>query len=638
MKKSLLCFLLISLLFTISCCEQKETAQEKQIEIANEEELMEKYGPKDLTEEQVDSIIESIEWETNKNPSILGSKEAQKGGILVLGETSYPPSLRIYGENSNDAFNQNVLGPLMYENLLKIDPITLEFLPGIADKWSITNDKKTFFYHINTLAHWNDNQPITAFDVVATWDLLMDDDLRYPFYQEIAGRYERPVALSSNIVMANPKISQWSLFLYFSQFSMLPEHILSRNSVPEFMDKFNNKPILGSGPYVLEQARTNEIIIVKRNPNWWASNLPVNRGLYNFDRVKFVFYTDRTILDEVLKKGDIDVFTVGIARKWFEDLTPEKVAAIKNNHIIRQRVYTNNPQGIWGYGFNLREEPFNDIRVRKSFCLLNNREEMIKKLFFNEYKLMDSYYSNSIYENKNNPKIRYNPQEAIKLLEEAGYSQKNLNDEGYIVKNGKVFELDLNIFAADTRIQTVFQEELKRIGIKLNLKKVTWAKHSKDMAERNFKIAQIGYTTLLFPNPENMFHSKFADKKNTNNIYGFKNKRVDEICEMYNFEYDLEKRIKLIKELDSLLMSEYLVALNWYSDNLRLLYWNKFGMPEFVLSGITYNGEITSSAAESILAYWWIDKKLEQKLKEVKGKDIKLPGKPAEVNFWSKKK
>jgi microcin C transport system substrate-binding protein len=636
MKNFLLGFFLIAILFTLQCCKQEESAQKAPIEIATEAELMEKYGPKDLTEEQVDSIINSIEWETNKNPTILGSKEAKKGGTLVLGETGYPPSLRIYGENSNDAFNQNVLGSLLYEIPLKIDPITLEFLPCIADKWSITNDKKTFFYHINTHGRWNDNHPITAFDIVATWDLLMDDDLRYPFYQEIAGRYERPVALSKNVVMVKPKTRQWSLFLYFSQLYILPEHILSKMSVPEFMDKLNTKPILGSGPYILEQAKTNEIIIVKRNPNWWASNLPINRGLYNFDRVKFVFYTDRTILDEVLKKGDIDIFTVGIARKWFEDLTSAKVDAIKNNHIIRQRVYTNNPQGIWGYGFNLREEPFNDIRVRKAFCMLNNRREMIKKLFFNEYKLMDSYYPNSIYENKNNPKIRYDPEKAIKLLEDAGYSQKNLNEEGYIEKDGKVFELNLNIFSADTRIQTVFQEELRKIGIKLNLKKVTWAKHSKDMAERNFKIAQIGYTTLLFPNPENMFHSKFAAKKNTNNIYGFKNKRVDEICEIYNFEYDLEKRVKFIKELDSFLMSEYLVSLNWYSDNLRLLYWNKFGMPEFVLSGITYNGEITSGATESILAYWWIDKKLEQKLKEVKGKNIKLPGRPAEVNYWEK--
>ncbi len=636
MKKVLSWLLLISLISIISCCKPEESAPVTQIEIPNEEELMEKYGPKDLTQTQVDSIIKSIKWETNKNPSILGSKHAKKGGMLVLGETGYPPSLRIYGENSNDYFTQSVLGSIIYESLLKIDPITLEFLPGIADKWSISDDKKTFFYHINPSAHWQDSYPITAFDVVATWDLLVDDDLKDPFQQDIWIRYERPIALSKNILMVKPKTLQWSLFLYFSEFFIMPEHILGKISVSEYMKNYNDKMMVGSGPYIFEKASINETVIIKRNMNWWARNLPLNSGLYNFDRIKFVFYTDRTILDEALKKGDIDVFTVGIARKWFEDLIPERVEDIKNNHIIRQRVYINNPQGRVGYAFNIRKEPFNDIRVRKAFCMLNNREEMIKKLFFNEYILMDSYYANSIYENKNNPKIRYNPEEAIKLLEEAGYSQKNLNEEGYIEKDGKVFELDLNILSSDTRIETVFQEELKKVGIKLNLKKVTWATHTKDWSERNFKITLASYTTLLFPNPENMFHSRFADVKNTNNIYGFKNRRADEICEKYNFEYDLKKRIKLVRELDSLLTNEYLIAFWWYSDNLRLLYWNKFEMPEFVLTGITYTGEITSRETASVIAFWWIDEKLEQKLDEAKGKEIMLPGRPAEVNFWAK--
>ena len=636
MKIFILCLFLIPLFFIISCCEQEESAQETQIAIPNEEELMAKYGPQNLTEEQVNSIINSIKWETNKNPSILGSEEAKKCGILVLGTAGYPPTLRIRGENSNDAFVQNILGSLIYESLLKIDPITLEFIPGIADKWSISDDKKTFFYHINTEARWQDGFPITAFDIVASWDLLADDDLKYPFSQEIANRYNRPIALSKNIVMVKPKTLQWSLFLYFSGFFTFPEHILGKISVSEYMKNYNDKMMVGSGPYIFEKASINEAIVIKRNMNWWARNLPVNRGLYNFDRIKFVFYSDITILDEALKKGDIDVFTVNIARKWFEDLIPEKVEAINLNHIIRQRVYINSPKGIRGYAFNLREEPFNDIRVRKAFCLLKNREEMIEKLFFNEYILMDSYYSNSMYENKNNPKIRYNPKKAMELLEEAGYSQKNLNDEGYIEKDGKILEFDFDILSSDTRVETVIQEELKKVGIKLNLKKVTWAKHYKDKARRNFKITPAGYTTLLFPNPESSYHSKFADKTNNNNIWGLKNERVDEICEKYNYEYDLTRRIKLIKELDSLLMSEYLISLNWYSDNLRLLYWNKFGMPEFVLSGVTYNGEIPYSATESIIAFWWIDKNLEQKLKEAKGKDVKLPGRAAEVNFWSK--
>ena len=113
MKKILSCLILLSLILFISCCNPEDSAADTKIEIPNEAELMGKYGPKDLTEEQVDSIIKSIKWKTSKKPSVLGSKKAKKGGSLILGETGYPPSLRIYGENSNDYFIQSVLGTLM---------------------------------------------------------------------------------------------------------------------------------------------------------------------------------------------------------------------------------------------------------------------------------------------------------------------------------------------------------------------------------------------------------------------------------------------------------------------------------------------------------------------------------------------
>ena len=188
MTKLLLSFLLVSLIFTISCREQEEAAQEKQIEIANEAELMEKYGPKDLTEEQVDSIIQSIKWETNENPSILGSKNAKKGGTLIIGETGYPATLRPIGENSNYVFN-SILKTLIYETLLDLDPITLEYKPLLADKWYIAEDKKTYFYHINSEAKWHDGLPVTSFDIIATWDLLTNEGIREPFQNDLWNKY-----------------------------------------------------------------------------------------------------------------------------------------------------------------------------------------------------------------------------------------------------------------------------------------------------------------------------------------------------------------------------------------------------------------------------------------------------------------
>jgi len=632
MKKSLLCFLLISFLFTISCCEQKETAQEKQIEIANEEELMEKYGPKDLTKEQVDSITESIEWETNKNPSILGSKEAQKGGTLIIGETGYPATLRPIGENSSYVFN-SILQGLLYETLLDLDPLTLEYKPLLADKWFISKDKTIYFYHINSEAQWSDGSPVTTFDVVATWDLLIDESIRDPFQNDLWAKYERPVALSKNVLMIKPKTLEWRRFLDFSiNLFVLPEKALRVNSVEQYMSDYNDKAMMGSGPYVFEKAEVNQFVTLKRNDSWWRKNIEDSRSLFNFDFLKFVFYTEETIMDEKFKKGDIDVIYVRVAKKWVKDFTPENINAIKNNHIIKQKVYDDSPVSISGYHFNMRKPPFDDKRVRKAFYHMLNRKEMMEKLFFNEYDYMDSYYPNSPYENKNNVKIRYNPDEAIRLLEEAGYSQKNLNEEGYIEKNGEVLELELNDYDGDTRIETIYQEDLKRIGIKLSIKKVTWATHLRSLHNHDFRILSIAFTRTLFPEPESSYHSKYADKKNTNNIWGLKNKRADQICEEYSKEFEIKNRINLLQELDSILASEYMMAMFWVSDNVRILYWNKFGMPEFVLGRF----EGSSYWQLSCIRYWWYDEKVDKRLKEAIEKDLPLPAKPAEVRYWEK--
>ncbi len=625
-------------LFFVSCCDKNISSQSRKT-VVNEEELMQKYGSKDLTEEQVDSIIKSIKWTTNTTDIILGDKNAKKGGTLNLGCFGYPATLRTYGQNWTYLLNA-ILRSLIYETLLKIDPVTLEYLPSLADKWCITTDKKTYFFHINPEAKWQDGTSVTAFDIVATWDLVVHDDLKEPIWQGMFLKFKRPVALSKEIVIIQPVEPSWRVFFNISaeDFFVLPEHIIGRIKPTDYMKDYNNKMIMGSGPYIFEKASPNEFIILNRNPSWWANNKPLNKYLFNFDKIHFGFSPEETVMGEKFKKGDMDIILVErpLIKKWVEEYTPDKMHEIKYNHIIKQRVYINLPF-VNGLYFNMREEPFNDMKVRKALFLLFNRKLMLEKFYYNEFKYMDSYFAGLPYENTNNPKIRYNQEEAIKLLEEAGYSQKNLNDDGYIVKDGKVFEITLNIYRTDdTRVETLLQEDFKKVGIKLNLKRVTWATNSKDLDEFNFKMISLRFTIEIFPNPEVSYHSKFADTKGSVNIWGLKDKKVDEILDSYYQEYDLQKRIEILQSLDSILVSKHMTALLWYEDNMKILYWNKFGMPQFGLSQTDYNGLINYKPYWPVIAFWWIDTELEGKLQEAKDKEILLPGRTYELKAWEK--
>ena len=289
-------------LFFITSCDKRSSSQSQKTPIT-EAELMYKYGPKGLTESEIDSIIKSIKWTTNTADIILGSENAKKGGILNFGCFGYPATLRIYGQNWTYLFN-SILRSLIYETLLKIDPVTLEYLPSLADKWFISPDKKTYFYHINPEARWQDGRKVTAFDVVATWDLVVDDDLKEPIWQEMFLKFKRPVALFENIVMIEPKEPSWRAFFNISteELFVLPEHIIGRISPSDYMRKYNNKMMTGSGPYVFEKASPNESIILKRNPSWWASEAPLNKYLFNFEKIRFIFSPEETVWEKNSRK------------------------------------------------------------------------------------------------------------------------------------------------------------------------------------------------------------------------------------------------------------------------------------------------------------------------------------------------
>lgn len=592
------------------------------------EQVAVKYGTT-MSSSEIQSIISSITWETNDQFSVLGSDKAVKGGIIKYALQSYPPTLRTEGKNSSSTFNSLVAG-MIYEIPLGLDPVTSKYVPGLADKWAVSQDRKTYYLHFDERARWRDGFSVTAYDYVATWDLLTSEDLEEPFTKAYWEKFERPVALTSQILMIKAKELEWRLFLSAAAgLNILPAHVLGDITPKQYMTEYELKMLPGSGPYYYDSSKTNEYIVLKRNPDWWGKDLEMNRGQYNFDQLKFVFFEDDNLIIETFKKGELDFYYCNVARRWHQEFIADQIPAIKNNWIIRQRIYTDAPVGLGGITFNLREKPFDDIRVRKAFCMLYNREKFMDKLFFNEYTFKDSFYPNSPYANPDNPKVRFNPDEATLLLDEAGWSQASLNDEGFLVRDGKVFELDLNLTGNDDRVESIFKEDLAAVGIKLNLKKVTWATHIKDMNQRNFKIAESSYAGNRFPNPEGSFHSKYADLENTGNIYGYKNARVDEICEQYNVEFDFDKRVKLLQELDGILMKEYIYALNWYQESTRMLYWNKFGVPGYVLS--RYD---SASYLYSILSYWWNDPEKEKKLLEAKKNSQALPAEPAEIRYW----
>jgi len=563
-------------------------------------------------------------WTTNTTFDLIGDPRAVKGGTLRQATlTDFPSTLRYYGPNIT-AWNAMLHG-MVYESLLGLHPTTLEYIPALASHWQISADKRTFRFRLNPNARWSDGMPVTADDVVASWKLTVDKGLQDPARTLVFSNFEAPVAESKYIVSVKAKTENWQNLLYFSSMFIYPAHVLKTVDGAAYIRDYNYKMLPGTGPYmVAEQDVTKgQSITIRRRKDYWAERERRSVGTANVDAIQQLIVRDRNLEFEMFKKGDLDYYYVQRAQMWVEELNYPNIKRGVNQ---KRKIFNHNPRGVQGVAINTRRAPYDDIRVRKALRLLFNRELMVEKMMFNEYLLQDSIYAGSVYENPDNEKIRYNPQQALALLTEAGWNSRDSG--GRLVKNGQPLAIEI-VYAdmASERYFTIFQEDLRKVGITLNLRFVTFETLVKLLDDRSFGMASIAYTGEVFPSPEQNYLSRLADEKNTNNITGFKNARADQVIEAYNKEFDFAKRVVLLKELDKLITSEHNWILEWTAPYERVVYWPKFGQPKGYLTRIGDSRDIPT--------LWWIDPDQTRRLDTaMKDPAVQLGEGPSDDKYW----
>jgi len=564
-------------------------------------------------------------WETNTDFDLIGDPRAVKGGTLRDHIADFPGTLRLAGPESNSTFNYGVTA-LAYETLVGSHPTTYEYIPSLATHWQISQDKMTYRFRINPNARFSDGTPVTSDDVVASWDLMVDKTLQDPMQTLTFDKFKRPVAESKYIVRVESKALNWRNFLYFGAgLPILPAHVLKGLNGDAYVKQYNFKLIPGSGPYTIQESdiQKGRSITVRRRPDYWAIKYRSNVGLNNFDQLQFTVVRDENLAFEMFKKGELDVYVVSRARQWVEELNFDNV---QRGVVQKRKVFNSNPQGITGFAFNSRKPPFDDIRVRKALTLLMDRPQIINKIMFGEYLPLNSYFAATPYENPDNPKNDYNPQEAIKLLADAGWNSRD--GQGRLVKGGAPLEIEL---LYDNKISepmiTVYQEDLRKVGINVNLRLVTPETLFQLISNRQFQMVNMAWGGLPFPNPETSFQSSLADANNTNNITGFKNMRVDQLCEAYDKMFNVNDRIKAIREIDGILANDYQYALQWYAPYIRLAFWNKFGTPHGYL--------LRTNDSSGMQQLWWADSaKDAQVQKAMRDSSVKLAVGPSDDHYW----
>lgn len=574
------------------------------------------------------NIAESLGFVTNTHFELLGDARAIKGGSISFPIPDYPSTLRIEGKESNTWFNY-LARDVMYESLLGIHHITDEWIPSLASHWKLSEDQQTFWYRIDPNARWSDGTPITSEDVVATWQLVMEPDLEQPSNLEVFGKYKEPQAISKYLVKVECVKANWRNFLYFSGMPIMQAKAIRAQSAKEWIKAYNFKYMPQSGPYTanideLSKKQGNEIIL-RRRTDYWAENYRRSIGCNNFDQLRFIVVRDDRAAFEMVKAGELDCYLMGTSKWWIEET---KGPRFERGLLLKRRFFNSAPCGTMGFAFNMKKAPYDDLRVRKALTLLIDRDELLEKLMYNQYEKDNSYWPGGDYENKNNPKNDYNPNEALRLLAEAGWNERN--EQGRLTKEGIPLDVEL-IYTSEglERHLTLVQNTYLKAGVNLILRRLSPETAWQKKLNREFDVILASWGAIDPPNPETSWKGDLADQLNNNNISAYKNSEVDKLIQEYDrLELTKAERVQIIQKIDGILAQEYPYALLWYGPFKRLIFWNKYGFPRGGMTRL-YKDE------DSIFWLWWYDPAKDQKLQEAqKNESIRLDPGETDDRYW----
>jgi microcin C transport system substrate-binding protein len=561
-----------------------------------------------------DDVYPKPEWRETPNP--LASPHAVPGGILRFTAFQPPKSLNAYIDNNT--YTRQVFG-MMYETLLGMDTATLEFVPYLARRWTISDDKLGYTFELDPDAAWSDGHPVTAEDVKWTFDQVMDPKNTTGASKVLLGVFETPEIIDARTVRFRAKENHWRNLSALGLFEIMPKHAFEGQ---DFNRLDLDRPVV-SGPYVLSDIKEQIEIRLARRRDWWADRRPSMLNTMNFDTIVFRYYTSNENAFEAFKKGLVDVYAVYAARIWANETIGEK---FDKNWIVKRRVRNHEPVGFQGFAMNMRRPPFDDLLVRKALAHLVDRETMNRTMMFNAYFLHRSYFED-LYDGAHpctNAMFSFDIPRAKALLREAGYAPNP--QTGILEKAGRPLAFKfLQRDGTSDKFLALCSAAFREAGVEMTVDRKDFASWMRDMDAYNFDMTWASWGGQLFRDPESMWLSTEADRPSGNNLTGFKDPRVDALIEKQKSLFSITERNAICREIDGRIAAAVPYVLLWNTDVTRLLYWDRFGTPDTVLS--KFGDE------RSLLDYWWYDADSAAELKSAMSSGDVLPQRPVLVDF-----
>ena len=583
-------------------------------------------------------------------------------GIAMHGDMKYPPGtkhfdyvnpnapkggeIRLGARGTYDSFNPYIIkgnpAGVGAETLLtKSDDEPFTEYGLLAESIETPPDRSWVIFTLRPEARWQDGKPITADDVVFSFNILKEKGRPlYRLYYASVSKAEKLDERKVKFTFTGNENRELPLII--GQLAILPKHYWETR---EF-DKTTLEPPLTSGPYKIAKFDSPRSITLELDPNYWGKDLWVNRGRNNFQTQRLEYFRDDTVMFEAFKAGQLDLRRENVSRNW---ATGYDFAAVRNGLVKKDEIPHSLTDGMQAYIFNLRKDKlFGDRRVRMAFNYLFDFEWTNKNLFYGKYTRANNYFNNSDlassglptgeelkilekYRGKIPDEVFTKPfklpvtdgsgenreglREALRLFKEAGWEIDKNTKKLTNAKTGQVMAFEILLQEPIYERTTLpFVKQLQRVGIDVRARTVDAAQYRRrtDAFDFDIVIDKFGQSESPGNEQRDMWSSGAADQPGSGNSIGIKDPVIDELVELVISAPDRASLVARTHALDRVLLWNYYGISNWYLPQVWVAYWDRYSRPP--------NAPKYDPAA---IDTWWYDAAKDAALKDrkVKGED-----------------
>jgi peptide/nickel transport system substrate-binding protein len=535
---------------------------------------------------------------------------APKGGKVIYGVVgtfdSTNPFIVQGGLTSVRGLRDPVFGTLVYESLLTRNDDEAFTLYGlIAESVETPADRSWVEFTLNPSARFSDGEPITVDDVIFSLEILRDKGR--PNYRAYYSKVERIVPVGEHGIRFNfADAADRELPLILGLMPIVPKHAID----PETFDRSTLKVPIGSGPYTVAEINVPNYTVYKRNPDYWAKDLPIKRGLDNYDEIRVEYYRDENTMLEAFKKGLYLVNPEGDPSKWN---TAYDFPAVNDGRVVKETFRTETPKGMSGFVFNTRRQLFADKNVRKALAKVVDFEWINKNLYYGAFVRADGYFNDSILSSIGRPASERERQllapfpdavdeavmagdyraqsmadgerkvlrEVLTGLQAAGYELDGDTLVNAQTREPFAFEI-LVTTHDDERLALAYQRTLARIGIKASVRNVESSQYQKRRQTFDFDMIRFTWPVSLSPGNEQQYRwsQVAAESDGSFNFPGAREPALDALIDAMLSAETQEDFVAAVRAFDRVLISGYYVAPLFFLPEQWIARWSTIEHPE----------------------------------------------------------